>query len=39
MEVNMNWEMFAAIAELLSAAGVIISHVYVGSQVGLRLGQ
>ena len=29
----MNWEMFAAIAELLSATGVIISLVYVGSQV------
>lgn len=29
----MNWDMFAAIAELLSAAGVIISLVYVGFQV------
>ena len=29
----MNWEMFAAIAELLSATGVIIALVYVGSQV------
>jgi hypothetical protein len=33
MEVFMNWEMFAAIAELLSATGVIISLLYVGSQV------
>jgi hypothetical protein len=29
----MNWEMYAAIAELLSAGGVIISLVYVGFQV------
>jgi hypothetical protein len=33
MELDMNWEMFAAIAELLSAVGVILSLVYVGSQV------
>lgn len=29
----MNWEMFAAVAELLSATGVIVSLVYIGSQV------
>lgn len=33
MGVTMNWDMFGAIAELLSAAGVIFSLGYVGFQV------